>query len=244
LNVKSLVSTSSNNTNTSNAPLSTSLSSPLANKSSSDSLCDYGTMQKEISNYDDFASCKHKVSVICKNFTTDDDAVRRFCGKVLQKNGNKTIDRIRLNGFTFNRQLVFSEYFNLFDFITFLFNDIHNDTESLSAVKASNQHLFDFIVVDFKSISNTTGWRPVMILEQNLIDKNAFIMHHAFSERDVFKDWILNQTFIQWKCGMYCWGIIIAILFIILALVLLLSVSIGVAARYGHSLIIFNFYLI
>lgn len=101
----------------------------------------------------------------------------------------------------------------------------------------SNQerhHQFDFIVLDFKSILNATNdsivsWRPLMILEQNQIDKNAFIMHHALYERDVFDDW--QQNIFKWSCSGLCWGIIAAIFFIIIGLIFVISLFAGIAAR-------------
>lgn len=68
-----------------------------------------------------------------------------------------------------------------------------------------------------------------MILEQNQIDRNAFIMHHAISERDPYEDW--QENLLKWKCSGICWIVIGTIILIILGLIFIISLSAGIAAR-------------
>ncbi|KAL7035604.1 hypothetical protein ACKWTF_008465 [Chironomus riparius] len=199
------------------------------------------------------ASCKHKIKEhYCNNLTNsradDDDDAKTFCERFHQKDINVADDDgnerrsnsngVQLNDFTFNKQLVFSEHFNLFDFITSIMrSDEDEDDKGADKKNISNQerhHQFDFIVLDFKSILNATddsivSWRPLIILEQNQIDKNAFIMHHALYERDVYDDW--QQNIFKWSCSGLCWGIIAAILLIIIGLIFITSLFAAIAAR-------------
>jgi hypothetical protein len=90
----------------------------------------YKDMEVALANFT--ASCKHKIKEHCNNITSarvDDDA-KVFCERFHnQKDVNMPDDDdgnerrsnsngVQLNDFTFNKQLVFSEHFNLFDFIT------------------------------------------------------------------------------------------------------------------------------
>jgi hypothetical protein len=182
---------------------------------------------KSARNYQTVTLCEQKIKEHCKNLTNED--IKSFCETTVARqtvtSGNGRTG-VQVNEHTFNKQLVFSEHFNLFDFITSITRN----------VSMEQNHQFDFIVLDFKSISNATydsivSWRPLMILERNEIDGNAFIMHHALSEREDFDNWILKQDLLKWKCGIFCWGIIAATLFIIVSLIFIISLSTGIAAR-------------
>lgn len=102
---------------------------------SDETECDF--VKYKGSNYKDMevalasftSSCKHKIKEYCKNARVDDDDdAKVFCERFHQKDVNVANDDgnerrsnsngVKLNDFTFNKQLVFSEHFNLFDFIT------------------------------------------------------------------------------------------------------------------------------
>ena len=201
-----------------------------SNATGSDSFCD---LEKHNSSHyekiaSNFTSCQREIKERCRNYTNED--IKSFCTNIAiswsrrKDDGNEK----HLNDYTFNKQLVFSEHFNLFDFITSL------SREERNASNHDNHHQFDFIVLDFKSILITTNetialWRPLMVLEQNVIDRNVFTMHRALSERDAFDEWILPQSF--WMCGTFCWSIVAAILLILLSLIVIISLSVGIAAR-------------
>lgn len=186
-----------------------------SNESGSDSFCDLE--KHNTSHYDSRArnvtSCLREVRERCRNIT--DDEARRICA-------NSTVDGA---GHAFDKQLVFSENFNLFDFITSLDRDELN---------ASNQQ-FDFIVLDTKSIVNASDdviayWRPLTILEQSKLDQNMFTMHHASSERgNMFNTWIIEPSLVN--CGTLCWSVLAAILLVIISLIIIISLSAGITAR-------------
>lgn len=191
------------------------------NESSSASFCDLELHNS--SHYEriptDFVSCQSEIKRRCNNYTNED--IKNFCTNITE--------RKRPNDDTFNKQLVFSEHFNLFDFITSMGRDDKNASNH-----EKNNHQFDFIVLDFRSILNATNssmalWKPVMILEQDEIDKNMFTMHRALSETEAFKNWILEPTL--WKCGNYCWGAIAATFLILISLIFIISMTVGIAAR-------------
>lgn len=219
-----------------------------------ESFCDFMLPHKRNRNYDEksfaFANvtaCKRKLKENCRNLTNDE--IKSFCDdEMQQRSGRSSSNGIQLNDNTFNKQLVFSEHFNLFDFITSIMrvdDDDGDDDEKKKSMKKNKKknvsnhqrhHQFDFIVLDFKSILNATNadsivsWRPLMILEQNQIDKSAFTMHHALSESDVFDEWI-DETPFKWKCSAVCWGIIAGIFLIIVGLIFFISLFAGIAAR-------------
>lgn len=207
---------------------------PSSNASASDSFCDFNKHNSShygtISN--NFTSCLREIKERCHNYTNED--IKSFCSTRLtvprsRKRKNDEGDIMSLNDSTFNKQLVFSEHFNLFDFITSIGKDDKN------ASNHDERHQFDFIVLDFKSILNATNdsiafWRPLMILEQTANDRNVFTMHRALSESDVFDEWILQPGRL-WRCGAFCWSIVVAILLILLSLILIISLSVGIAAR-------------
>jgi len=129
---------------------------------------------------------------------------------------------------TFNKQLVFnSEHLNLFDFVTSM---LSRDNSSLNAGNQEPNFQYDFIVLDFKSIfndTNATSWRPLLILEQDELDRTLFTMHRALSE-DSMIDWLPPRL---WKCETVCWSVIISSIFILIILMIIMSISLGIAAR-------------
>lgn len=156
------------------------------------------------------------VTVACKlNFTEN---------STNQSDANPILSKIEND--EFNKQLIFSEFFNLFDFITSMVkSSVVNDT-------APEIYQFDFIVLDFKKIMSMNEsiiiWRPFMILQQNEINKNVFIMHHALSE---FDNWMMKTTGRLWDCGVLCWAAIAIALLLLLCIVGVSSLSAAVAAR-------------
>lgn len=201
----------------------------LSNDSASDSFCDLATHNS--SHYDKIASnstsCQLVIRERCNNYTNED--IKSFCSDLSTAASRRSDegDKKRLNDFAFNKQLVFSEHFNLFDFITSMSRDEKN---------ASNhdRHSFDFIVLDFKSIPNASDdplafWRPLLILEQNEIDRNIFTMHRASPSGNDFDEWMLQPRL--WRCGALCWSVIAAIFLILLSLIFIISLSAGIAAR-------------
>lgn len=171
----------------------------------------------------DFTSCQEEIRERCNNYSIED--IRSFCTNITETTRNMKGKETLTRG-TNNAQLVFSEHFNLFDFIMSLGEEGKN---------ANNQdrRQFDFIVLEFKSMVTSSNdsiefWRPLLILEQSKIDRYMFTMHRALSERDVFEEWVPPKL---WKCNSVCWSIFASILFILVSLVFLISVSAGFAAR-------------
>lgn len=194
------------------------------NETSSDPFCD--VVMHNSSYYSNHSeTCLREIKERCSNYTNEE--IMSFCMSISRRKHDEE-DKRRLNDIAFNKQLVFSEHFNLFDFITSMSRDEKN---------ASNQerhHQFDFIVLDFKSILNASNesiafWRPLMILEQNKLDRNNFTMHRASSDLDVFENWRKHMSL--WKCSMLCWGIIAGIILILISLISIISLSAGIAAR-------------
>lgn len=183
--------------------------------------------------YDNLSSCEHEIRERCQNHSVDVDVaiIRNFCMRITSKERKWwSGGGVQLNDSTFSKQLVFSEHFNLFDFIT-----------STSMMRKRNStskihHQFDFIVLDFKSIFNNksvVSWRPLMILEQSDIDGNAFTMHHAnfSSTYDVDELVVIGLGWFKSRCGSVCYAIIAAIFLIFLGLIFIISIMVGIAAR-------------
>lgn len=200
------------------------------NESGSDSLCDLekhnnSAHYSRIAN--NFTTCQREIRERCNNYTNE--AIRSFCTNLTAVESRRKDDGDSKHYTALNKQLVPTEHFNLFDFITSLARDEKN---------ASNQerhHQFDFIVLDFRSILNATtetiaDWHPLMILEQRELDKNTFTMHRALSEHDAFEDWFLQRTGL-WRCGTLCWSIVGAIILILISLIFIISLLAGIAAR-------------
>ena len=198
------------------------------NESSSASNCDLelhnGTHYDRIST--DFISCQSEIRKRCNNYTNED--IKIFCTNFTDVKTHLA-DRQRPND-TFNKQLVFSEHSNLFDFITSMEKDDKNASNH-----EKNNHQFDFIVLDFRSILNATNssaalWRPVMILEQDENDQNMFTMHRALSETEAFKTWFILEPTL-WRCGRLCWGSIAATFLILISLIFIISMTVGITTR-------------
>lgn len=200
------------------------------NESTSDGFCDFEKQQHNNGSHygtigNNFTSCQREIKERCGNYSNED--IRSFCTNLTDTSRRKD-DGDGKHYTAFNKQLVFSEHFNLFDFITSLGRDEKN------ASNHEQHHQFDFIVLDFKSILNSTNesiafWRPLMILEQNEFDTKVFMMHRALSEHDAFKEWLLQPTLLN--CGSLCWAILAAIILIIISLILIISLSAAIAAR-------------
>jgi len=213
-----------------------SLETHHANESIAAGICELksfnvsgGGSNNNGSNYgklsNDIAHCQREIKEHCGNRTSDD--IESFCVNISnQQRRENAGDKLHLN-----KQLVVSEHFNLFDFVTSLLHDTN-----------SNDHRepFDFIVLNFQSIVmmafNETRiiWRPTLILQHTHFDKNLFIMHHALSDHPddaAFEDWMKTTSANLWKCGTFCWAIIAGILLILIGLILLISLSAGIAAR-------------
>ncbi|XP_055676626.1 uncharacterized protein LOC129785955 [Lutzomyia longipalpis] len=117
-------------------------------------------------------------------------------------------------------QLVYSEFFSLFDFIVSI---LYGANES--GIK------FDFIVLDLHQNVNTKnestfGWRPFLILQQNHINHQVFTSHPFLRG---FRDWGLDTSEF-WTCGTLCWGVIGLAIFLLLCIIVA-SVWAGVAVR-------------
>lgn len=179
--------------------------------------------------YENLSACEHEIKERCRNHSNDDVVIKNFCTKITSQQHQKWNGGVQLNDSTFSKQLVFSEHFNLFDFIT--------STSMMKMMKNASQiyHQFDFIVLDFKSIFNNSSvvsWRPLMILEQKRIDSNAFAMYHAnFSPIFVIDELEVSLGWFKSRCGNVCYGVIAAIFFLILGLILIISLMLGIAAR-------------
>lgn len=203
------------------------------NESGRDLLCDLerqhnGSHYNRIAN--NFTTCQREIRERCNNYTNE--AIRSFCTNLTAAaaaDSRRKDDGDFRHYTAFNKQLVFSEHFNLFDFITSLARDNKN------ASNHERNHQFDFIVLDFRSILNATtdmsaDMRPLMILEQHELNKNIFTMHRALADHDAFEHWLLHRARL-WQCGLLCWGIVGAIVLIVISLIFIISLSAGIAAR-------------
>jgi hypothetical protein len=186
-------------------------------------------VQNKDIHYESLSSCEREIKERCRNHTNDEDVIKNFCMNITREHKQQQVSGggVRLNDSTFNKQLVFSEHFNLFDFIT------------STVTRRNGSHVrqqYDFIVLDFRLSNNSSGvsWRPLMILEQNKIDGNAFTMHHAnysasYDDMDILVDFGLG--YFRAKCGIVCYAMIAAIFLIFLGLIFALSLMVGIAAR-------------
>lgn len=212
--------------------LKNSPQSKLANSSDMNSnvTCDL-QLQYAINNLflENVTLCENDIKERCNNTNED---IKIFCTNISNSSNSRRENEGNVqsskafNDYKFNKQLVFSEYFNLFDFITSMFKEEKNTNNS-------EHHQFDFIVLDFNNILSTINqsviiWRPFMILQQNEFNRTSFIMHHALS--DYFGNWMLT-THNLWSCGAFCMGIIAAIVLVLISFILITSLSAGIAAR-------------
>jgi hypothetical protein len=188
------------------------------------------TSNKEI-HYDNLTSCEREIKARCHN-STNDDVIKTFCINITLELQHWRWHGVQLNDSTFNKQLVFSEHFNLFDFITSSMKNVTNHHRHVPM----QHHQSDFIVLDFKSIFNNSSvvsWRPVMILEQSRLDGHAFTMHHAnlSATYEIDINIAVGWQWFKDKCGRVCYAIIAAIFLIIIGLMFIISVMVGIAAR-------------
>lgn len=128
--------------------------------------------------------------------------------------------------------IIFSEYFNLFNYIVYLVTD-NSSSSNFSDEKSINQSQpfhFDFVILDFKRFVNQANesiiiWRPFLILQQNQLKQDQFTMHTIISD---YFDRIIASPGLA--CGIWCW-VVIAIVVILLILIILFSILIGIAVR-------------
>lgn len=127
--------------------------------------------------------------------------------------------------------IIFSEYFNLFNYIIYMVTD--NNISDEKSINQSHNHLqfqFDFVILDFKRIVNQANdsiiiWRPFLILQQNQMKHDQFTMHTIISD---YFDRIIAAPGLA--CGIWCW-LVIAVVVILLVLIIFFSILIGIAVR-------------
>lgn len=136
--------------------------------------------------------------------------------------GNSADDDGNVEKMTLTKsQMVYSEFFILYDFISTILN-VTNET----------MFTYDFIVLDFQSIftqNNDTVyvWRPYLILQQHEFDRNSFIRHRMLpGHHGGIRP--RRETFIT--CGPICWGVL-AITIFILCFIIFASIIAGVSLR-------------
>lgn len=153
------------------------------------------------------------------------------------KISNKSFTSISSSGTTSDinpstNHIIFSEYFNLFNYIIYMVTDTSNNTSDEKPINQS-QHLqfqFDFVILDFKRIINHANesiiiWRPFLILQQNQLKQDQFTMHTIISD---YFDRIIAAPGLA--CGIWCW-VVIAVVVILLVLIIFFSILIGIAVR-------------
>lgn len=136
--------------------------------------------------------------------------------------------------------IIFSEYFNLFNYIIHMVTDTDNNnndninknniSDEKSINQSQQQYQFDFVILDFKRILNQANesiiiWRPFLILQQNQMKQDQFTMHTIITD---YFDRIIAAP--DLTCGIWCW-VVIAIAVILLVLIIFFSILIGIAVR-------------
>ena len=134
-----------------------------------------------------------------------------------------------------SNDIVFSEYFYLFDFILSVINDGMEDDKT-----NHRKFQFDFIVLDFKNISSnytTIVWRPFLILQQSQMDRTIFIRHPV---QPAYKEWIFSYPILHnhphdivesiWSCGFLCWSVVILGVFLLIGIIVG-SITFSIAIR-------------
>ncbi|XP_063708957.1 uncharacterized protein LOC134837507 [Culicoides brevitarsis] len=124
--------------------------------------------------------------------------------------------------------IIFSEYFNLFNYVVYMVTDKNSSSTSSSGVDEKSIQ-FDFVILDFKRVDNgsTIIWRPFLILQQNQMAQDQFTMHTIISN---YFDQIITSPGGLVTCGIWCW-IVIAIVFVLLIFIIFISILIGIAVR-------------
>lgn len=129
-----------------------------------------------------------------------------------------------------NDEIVFGEYFALFDFVaTTLSVDAANGGDR--TLNASNT--YDFILLDFKLASNAVNetmfvWRPFLILQQSQLNQQLFTTHPLLPG---YHHWLLDNSIRFWNCGIICW-IFAGVFCLLLICILMASITVGIAVRY------------
>lgn len=140
--------------------------------------------------------------------------------------------------------IIFSEYFNLFNFISnFLNNESTTHSDSNDSVHARHRvsTQFEFVVLNFENITNELNetkivWRPFIFLQHNQFNRNQFIMHTIISDSSDDDGSVGYHNFIGksrkafWSCGIICWSII-TIGILVLIIIIFISVLVGIAVR-------------
>lgn len=175
---------------------------------------------------------KMKIKQLCNVLTNIRSDNNYYTGKTV-KNSFTSYENLDVVGKKSNlnpstNHIIFSEYFNLFNYIVNVVTDTmqNNTTTSTNTTQVFQ---LDFVILDFKSFINQLNesiimWRPSLILQQNQFKNDQFELHEIISN---FIGDPIHQT---WKCGVWCW-IIIAVIIFILILIIFFSILIGVAAR-------------
>lgn len=128
-----------------------------------------------------------------------------------------------------NDEIVFGEYFALFDFVaTTLVMDANNDDAHI--LNASNT--YDFILLDFKLTTNAVNetvfvWRPFLILQQSQLNQQLFTTHPLLPG---YHHWLLNNSIRFWNCGLICW-IFAGVFCLLLICIVMASITGGIAIR-------------
>lgn len=117
-----------------------------------------------------------------------------------------------------NVNLIFGDFFSLFDFIT-------SETMQLPGNTDVNIK-YDFIVLDSRILTYgmnkmTFSWRPYLVLQQNQI----FTTHRVSPASN---DWF--HPSILWTCGLQCW-IITTLALILFLISMVVSIAVGIAVR-------------
>lgn len=126
-----------------------------------------------------------------------------------------------------NDEIVFGEYFALFDFVaSTLAVDAGERTQNAS-------NTYDFILLDFKLASNAVNetmfvWRPFLILQQSQLNQQLFTTHPLLPG---YHHWLLDNSIRFWNCGIICW-IFAGVFCLLLICIVMASITVGIAVRY------------
>lgn len=188
---------------------------------------------------------KMKIKQMCnlilnpKDDLASDSFTKLSNHNVVVVNKSNTSDSSNMNNLNpSTNHIIFSEYFNLFNYIVNIVNDSlrENDKSYPQVVPTTfntseSSVQFDFVILDFKHIVNQMNeskimWRPFLILQQSQIDKQNFTLHH------IVPDYFETSESIEVlrTCGVVCW-IIITVALIVLIVIIISSILIGIVVR-------------
>lgn len=168
---------------------------------------------------------KMKIKQLChviSNTSVNDDKVTNNSNNDNNKSFTSVSNNNDINPST--NHIIFSEYFNLFNYVIYMVTDSKNNRSDEKSFQ------FDFVILDFKRVDNgsTIIWRPFLILQQNHMAQGQFTMHTIIS--DYFDRIIASPGTLVSTCGIWCW-LVIAIVVILLILIIFFSILIGIAVR-------------